>query len=303
MIWPLPALTTVSPPIVNAPVCARSVTLPESAPKVARPMSASSPSVKPPWALNSTDPWSTITADARLIEPPLELNVRLFVPVVPSVPSTSIVPAACTAIDAPVVDTICVIVTALASNKLIAPPARMSRLSASMVALALLPRLTAPVADSVTLPAWARLAMLMLLLAPVATKVRSPTVPVIAPMAIEPLLINVRLPPAIAIELTVRLPVCVTLKSPSPDIVTCSVPTCEVIVRSSRAVTVKLPAVTLPPKVMPWPALSVTVPALPTSIAETTTRSPVVAAKVMTSGVASFGWVGRLTTVRLPVAA
>ena len=304
---PAPALMTVSPLITSAPVPASSVM---PAPAVLR--SASSLRCRPSPAVMVMAPALVTMAPSSVMAPAAPVvSVTACVSAAVMGALTARSPPACTLTAASVLLSIWVIVRSFSSRTLIAPPAVMSSVVASMVVPpARLPSVTAPAASMVTLPA---LSMRPMVTAPWRETMRTvPALPVMAPMVMS-FSATIRMsPPSRA---SVVMPRSATSAGSWPSAATCSstrslgsrspdgvvsvmvaVTTSVVRVRSSPAVTVRSPADTRPPRVSPSPADSTTVPPVPTVMSDTTTRASSADRRMV-----SPLWVGRLTTVRLPL--
>ncbi len=319
---PAPALMTVSPLIASAPVPASNVML---APTVDR--SASSLRLRPAPALTKIAPALVTMAPSSVIDPPAPVlsDTAWVRPAVMSA-LTARLPPACTVTAASVLLSIWVIVSALSSRTLMAPPAVMSSVVASMVVpTPPRPSDTAPAASMVTLPA---LAMLPMVTAPPRETMRTvPALPVMAPMVMS-FSATIRMsPPSIANVAMSRSGTSPIDNTPSSGLsaasgssATCSSTrslasasptgvvrvmvadsTAVVSVRSSPAVTVRSPAVTRPPRVRPRPAVSTTVPPPPSAMSATVMSDTTTSASSADRRMVSPTWVGRLTTVRLPL--
>ena len=202
-------------------------------------------------------------------------------------------------------------VTASASKTVMLPLAVMDKVSVSTVFRptdpdAAEPSVTAPIAADKT--KLVELFMLPMVMLPVLEMMLTlPAKPAISVITMSPSATIEMLPPStMVMEETLSAPACDTVRSPLAVMVTFMLLTLEVKLRSPPTLTVKDSAVTLPPKVTPPEAANCTIPppmVRPTLMSETTTKSPWCVASPAPKLINSFtpAWVGKLTTVRLPV--
>ncbi|CAN1572582.1 hypothetical protein MCEMAEM4_03386 [Burkholderiaceae bacterium] len=301
LIKPVPALISVSPVICNTSLPATMVMLPLVLVKSASPV-ISMPCV----ARISMVPEAVVIGAVRIKRPPVVLRATSLSVVAVTAALTVKLPPAVTCTVSRSVLTKLLMVTALASNTVIAPLALIDKVSASMVLVAE-PRVTAPnAADNTTLPALTIWPMVMLPVLEV--MVTLPATPKRSVMTMLPSASIDTLPPSTTVmDETFKAPCCETVRLPLLVISTLRLSTLEVRLKLPPTVTDRFCAVTLPPSVTPPVAASCTVPPpveRPTLMSDTTTKllarcvaSP--APKLINS--LTPGLVGKFTTVKLPV--